>query len=192
MLFSKAQTFELERRFRQQRYLSAPEREHLAGLIRLTPNQVKIWFQNHRYKLKRQAKDKSSQQLQQDGGGGGGGSGGGLCATSHRSSSVSPVLSKKSCRNDSSASNQIGNRQGGSGEALTGTPQQHQQHQQHQQQQQQQQQVNQLSSTDELEDLSPSPPLGLHAQINMTQTDAALIEYTNSMIGSNLLYGRTW
>lgn len=53
VLFSKAQTFELERRFRQQRYLSAPEREHLAGLIRLTPNQVKIWFQNHRYKMKR-------------------------------------------------------------------------------------------------------------------------------------------
>ncbi|KAK1888957.1 Homeobox protein Nkx-2.2a [Dissostichus eleginoides] len=48
-----AQTFELERHFRQQRYLSAPEREHLAGLIRLTPNQVKIWFQNHRYKMKR-------------------------------------------------------------------------------------------------------------------------------------------
>ncbi|KAK5852571.1 hypothetical protein PBY51_006424 [Eleginops maclovinus] len=53
VLFSKAQTFELERRFRQQRYLSAPEREHLAGLIHLTPNQVKIWFQNHRYKMKR-------------------------------------------------------------------------------------------------------------------------------------------
>ncbi|XP_034384028.1 NK2 homeobox 2b [Cyclopterus lumpus] len=53
VLFSKAQTFELERRFRLQRYLSAPEREHLARLIRLTPNQVKIWFQNHRYKMKR-------------------------------------------------------------------------------------------------------------------------------------------
>ncbi|XP_028809262.1 NK2 homeobox 2b [Denticeps clupeoides] len=53
VLFSKAQTFELERRFRQQRYLSAPEREHLAGLLRLTPTQVKIWFQNHRYKMKR-------------------------------------------------------------------------------------------------------------------------------------------
>lgn len=45
VLFSKAQTFELERRFRQQRYLSAPEREHLANIIRLTPTQVKIWFQ---------------------------------------------------------------------------------------------------------------------------------------------------
>ncbi|XP_054482833.1 homeobox protein Nkx-2.2-like, partial [Anoplopoma fimbria] len=53
VLFSKAQTLELERRFLQQRYLSAPEREHLAGLIHLTPNQVKIWFQNHRYKMKR-------------------------------------------------------------------------------------------------------------------------------------------
>ena len=45
VLFSKAQTYELERRFRQQRYLSAPEREHLASIIRLTPTQVKIWFQ---------------------------------------------------------------------------------------------------------------------------------------------------
>jgi homeobox protein Nkx-2.2 len=58
ILFSKAQTFELERRFRQQRYLSAPEREHLASLIRLTPTQVKIWFQNHRYKTKRAAVEK--------------------------------------------------------------------------------------------------------------------------------------
>ena len=40
VLFSKAQTFELERRFRQQRYLSAPEREHLANLLNLTPTQV--------------------------------------------------------------------------------------------------------------------------------------------------------
>lgn len=48
VLFSKQQTYELERRFRQQRYLSAPEREHLASIIHLTPTQVKIWFQNHR------------------------------------------------------------------------------------------------------------------------------------------------
>ncbi|XP_070782412.1 NK2 homeobox 2b [Enoplosus armatus] len=64
VLFSKAQTFELERRFRQQRYLSAPEREHLAGLIRLTPNQVKIWFQNHRYKMKRARVEHSHEALQ--------------------------------------------------------------------------------------------------------------------------------
>ncbi|KAG8449525.1 hypothetical protein GDO86_016244 [Hymenochirus boettgeri] len=53
VLFSKAQTLELERRFRQQRYLSAPERDHLAHVLQLTPTQVKIWFQNHRYKMKR-------------------------------------------------------------------------------------------------------------------------------------------
>ena len=41
VLFSKAQTYELERRFRQQRYLSAPEREHLANLLNLTPTQVR-------------------------------------------------------------------------------------------------------------------------------------------------------
>ena len=40
VLFSKAQTYELERRFRQQRYLSAPEREHLANMLNLTPTQV--------------------------------------------------------------------------------------------------------------------------------------------------------
>ncbi|CDQ59588.1 unnamed protein product [Oncorhynchus mykiss] len=67
VLFSQAQVYELERRFKQQKYLSAPEREHLASMIHLTPTQVKIWFQNHRYKMKRQAKDKvSQQQMQQD------------------------------------------------------------------------------------------------------------------------------
>ncbi|XP_056150212.1 homeobox protein Nkx-2.2-like [Lampris incognitus] len=64
VLFSKAQTFELERRFRQQRYLSAPEREHLARALRLTPTQVKIWFQNHRYKMKRARADRSAEALQ--------------------------------------------------------------------------------------------------------------------------------
>lgn len=62
VLFTKAQTFELERRFRQQKYLSAPEREHLAQLIGLTPTQVKIWFQNHRYKTKRATHEKSPPQ----------------------------------------------------------------------------------------------------------------------------------
>ncbi|ROT65604.1 putative homeobox protein Nkx-2.2a-like [Penaeus vannamei] len=41
------------------RYLSAPEREHLASIINLTPTQVKIWFQNHRYKTKKQRTDRS-------------------------------------------------------------------------------------------------------------------------------------
>ncbi|KAM4632855.1 homeobox protein Nkx-2.2a-like [Polymixia lowei] len=63
VLFSKAQTYELERRFRQQRYLSAPERENLATALRLTPTQVKIWFQNHRYKMKRARAEKSMEMI---------------------------------------------------------------------------------------------------------------------------------
>ncbi|XP_076021474.1 homeobox protein Nkx-2.4-like [Genypterus blacodes] len=103
VLFSQAQVYELERRFKQQKYLSAPEREHLAGLIHLSPNQVKIWFQNHRYKLKRQAKD----QQQQDAG----------------VRSASPVLDKdgKCYRNDSSNSKTTGTRQGSPGEPMAGT-----------------------------------------------------------------------
>uniref|UniRef100_H2YYD4 Homeobox domain-containing protein n=1 Tax=Ciona savignyi TaxID=51511 RepID=H2YYD4_CIOSA len=59
VLFSQAQVFELERRFKQQRYLSAPEREHLAQMLKLTSTQVKIWFQNRRYKCKRMRQDKT-------------------------------------------------------------------------------------------------------------------------------------
>lgn len=54
MIFSKIycyiklfslQVYELERRFKQQKYLSAPEREHLASLIHLTPTQVSNFLQ---------------------------------------------------------------------------------------------------------------------------------------------------
>lgn len=53
VLFSQAQVLELENRFRKQRYLSAPERDLLAHALSLTATQVKIWFQNRRYKSKR-------------------------------------------------------------------------------------------------------------------------------------------
>lgn len=53
-LFSHAQVYELERRFALQKYLTAHEREQLAGILQLTETQVKIWFQNRRYKRKRQ------------------------------------------------------------------------------------------------------------------------------------------
>ncbi|KAL7678020.1 hypothetical protein ACOME3_004247 [Neoechinorhynchus agilis] len=52
ILFTKRQTAELERVFETHKYLTANEREQLASAINLTPTQVKIWFQNHRYKLK--------------------------------------------------------------------------------------------------------------------------------------------
>ncbi|XP_061837030.1 homeobox protein Nkx-3.1 [Nerophis lumbriciformis] len=51
--FTHLQVLELEKRFKEQKYLSAPERAHLAGALRLTETQVKIWFQNRRYKTKR-------------------------------------------------------------------------------------------------------------------------------------------
>ncbi|KAK8740330.1 hypothetical protein OTU49_002857 [Cherax quadricarinatus] len=67
VLFTQAQVYELERRFKQQKYLSAPEIEQLAALIHLTPTQVKIWFQNHRYKMKRAAKEKAMSEQSSSG-----------------------------------------------------------------------------------------------------------------------------
>jgi len=40
ILFTQTQIYELERHFRRQRYLSAPEREHLASVVGLSPTQV--------------------------------------------------------------------------------------------------------------------------------------------------------
>ncbi|XP_067268557.1 homeobox protein Nkx-3.1 isoform X2 [Pseudorasbora parva] len=51
--FTHLQVLELEKKFSHQRYLSAPERAHLASALHLTETQVKIWFQNRRYKTKR-------------------------------------------------------------------------------------------------------------------------------------------
>ncbi|XP_042344985.1 homeobox protein Nkx-3.1 isoform X2 [Plectropomus leopardus] len=51
--FTHLQVLELEKKFNHQKYLTAPERAHLASTLRLTETQVKIWFQNRRYKTKR-------------------------------------------------------------------------------------------------------------------------------------------
>lgn len=59
----QTQVYELEQRFKQQRYLSAPEREMLAQTLKLTSTQVKIWFQNRRYKNKR-ARIEDAEKLQ--------------------------------------------------------------------------------------------------------------------------------
>ncbi|XP_038674971.1 homeobox protein Nkx-2.4-like isoform X1 [Scyliorhinus canicula] len=179
VLFSQAQVYELERRFKQQKYLSAPEREHLASMIHLTPTQVKIWFQNHRYKMKRQAKDKAAQQMQQENN---------LCQQQQSPRRVAvPVLVKdgKPCQNGSS------------------TPTPSQQAQQQQQgangilpaasttiSQQQSQQMNSLAQ--DLGQVSPNPS-SLHNSVsNMSQMETATADYTGGMVNSGLLYGRTW
>lgn len=66
VLFSQAQVYELEKRFKLQKYLSAQEREHLANGLNLTPTQVKIWFQNHRYKTKKACKEKDGSFIRHD------------------------------------------------------------------------------------------------------------------------------
>lgn len=63
VLALQTQVYELEQRFKQQRYLSAPEREMLAQTLKLTSTQVKIWFQNRRYKNKR-ARIEDAEKLQ--------------------------------------------------------------------------------------------------------------------------------
>ena len=60
VLFTQTQVYELEKRFKNQKYLSAQEREMLANGLNLTPTQVKIWFQNHRYKTKKSLKERHS------------------------------------------------------------------------------------------------------------------------------------
>ncbi|CAF0844873.1 unnamed protein product [Didymodactylos carnosus] len=58
VLFSQAQVYELERRFAKNRYLNAQDRDQLAQILGLSSTQVKIWFQNHRYKTKKLSKEK--------------------------------------------------------------------------------------------------------------------------------------
>ncbi|CDW56361.1 Homeobox domain containing protein [Trichuris trichiura] len=59
VLFSAEQVTMLEKRFQLQHYLSAAERDEFAKRLKLTSHQVKIWFQNRRYKFKRLRQDRT-------------------------------------------------------------------------------------------------------------------------------------
>ncbi|NXK54077.1 VEX1 protein, partial [Chauna torquata] len=55
--FSAAQLQELERSFREQRYIGASEKRRLAAVLNLSQGQIKTWFQNRRMKFKRETQD---------------------------------------------------------------------------------------------------------------------------------------
>uniref|UniRef100_A0A914D065 Homeobox domain-containing protein n=1 Tax=Acrobeloides nanus TaxID=290746 RepID=A0A914D065_9BILA len=61
VLFTHSQVAKLEERFKVQKYVSAMERDELAETLGLTPTQIKIWFQNRRYKCKRIDQDRTLQ-----------------------------------------------------------------------------------------------------------------------------------
>lgn len=72
--FTGRQIFELEKQFKEKKYLTATERSDMASLLNVTETQVKIWFQNRRTKWKKQEKiceataenDKDSQSEHSD------------------------------------------------------------------------------------------------------------------------------
>nr|XP_009937754.1 PREDICTED: homeobox protein Nkx-2.1-like [Opisthocomus hoazin] len=191
VLFSQAQVYELERRFKQQKYLSAPEREHLASMIHLTPTQVKIWFQNHRYKMKRQAKDKAAQQqMQQENG---------ACQQqqsprrgarqqSPRRVAV-PVLVKdgKPCQagsNTPTAAIQSHQQQAATTIAVATNGNSLGQHQSHQ--------TNSAGQSPDMGQHSASPS-SLQSQVSsLSHLNSSASDYGTAMSCSTLLYGRTW
>ncbi len=53
VLFTQWQINELEKLFKKQKYVTSNERDLMAKRLKLHGNQIKIWFQNRRYKVKK-------------------------------------------------------------------------------------------------------------------------------------------
>ncbi|TNM95796.1 hypothetical protein fugu_016879 [Takifugu bimaculatus] len=143
---------------------------------------VKIWFQNHRYKMKRQAKDKASQQqMQQDSG---------SCQQQQSPRRVAvPVLVKdgKPCQGSGhtpTSSSQNHHQQGGNVMIMSNNTSGLGQHQNQQ-----------VGSTGHSPDLAPhsSSPSSLQSQVaGLSHLNSPGAEYGSALQCSALLYGRTW
>ncbi|KAM3913967.1 homeobox protein VENTX [Leptodactylus fuscus] len=55
--FTTEQLQELEKSFKDHRYIGSSEKKRLSKVLKLSENQIKTWFQNRRMKFKRQTQD---------------------------------------------------------------------------------------------------------------------------------------
>ncbi|NWI85934.1 NOT2 protein, partial [Pitta sordida] len=62
-IFSSEQLARLEMEFAQQQYVVGTERCQLASSLRLTEEQVKVWFQNRRIKWRKQSLERQQAKL---------------------------------------------------------------------------------------------------------------------------------